>query len=80
MEPDILIDIFKRAWDYADRNSKDGDGRHGHLYRGKLTELLINECADVCYTHAQGLFEHHFPNYQYAAQCGDLIKEHFGFE
>lgn len=77
MKNDILNAIFAQAWEYADHNSKNGDGKHGHLYQSKLAELIINECAHVCYAHARDLFDLELPNYSYVAQCGDLIMERF---
>ena len=40
-----IKELADQAWHYADLNSSDGDGRHGHLYRDKFAELIIRDCA-----------------------------------
>ena len=46
----------------------------------KFAELIVKECADICYHHsnAAGGVDTHF-GYGYK-DCGDDIKRHFGVE
>lgn len=44
-----IEELSSQAWHYADSNSVDGDGRHGHLYRDKFAELIVQECAKYMY-------------------------------
>jgi hypothetical protein len=46
----------------------------------KFAELIVRECADICYHHsnAAGGVDTHF-GYGYK-DCGDDIKQHFGVE
>lgn len=39
-----IEELANEAWYYADLNSSDGDGRHGHLYRDKFADLIVREC------------------------------------
>ena len=38
-----IEELASKAWQYADLNSSDGDGRHGHLYRDKFAKLIVTE-------------------------------------
>ena len=42
-----IKELSKQAWEYAERNTQDGDGRHGGLYRDKFAELIVRECIQV---------------------------------
>jgi hypothetical protein len=42
-----IKELGAEAWKYADQNSRDGDGRYGHLYRDKLAELIVKECSQI---------------------------------
>jgi hypothetical protein len=42
-----IEELSKQAWEYADKYSRDGDGKHGGLYNYKFAELLIHECTKV---------------------------------
>ena len=48
------------------------------LYEQKFAELIVQECADICYHHsnAAGGVDTHF-GYGYK-DCGDDIKRNFG--
>lgn len=70
-----IEEISRKAWQYAELNSADGDGRHGLLYTQKLAELLLQECADVCIETGQ---RENSPYGSVAWDCADNIKQHFG--
>jgi hypothetical protein len=42
-----IKELADQAWQYADKYSHDGDGRHGHLYRNKFAELIVQECCSI---------------------------------
>ena len=42
-----IKELANQAWEYAHRNSQDGDGQFGWLYRDKFAELIIRECCDI---------------------------------
>ncbi len=42
-----IEELSKQAWEYADKYSRDGDGKHGGLYKYKFAELLIAEVIGV---------------------------------
>ena len=50
------------------------------IFNEKFAELIVRECADICYHHsnAAGGVDTHF-GYGYK-DCGDDIKRHFGVE
>lgn len=54
------------------------DGRH--FDQEKFAELIVKECAEICYHHSQaaGGVDTAF-GYGYK-DCGNDIKKHFGFE
>jgi hypothetical protein len=71
-------ELALQAWNYADANSKDGDGRHGHLYRDKFAELIVNECAQKGFDIFDEEPDAPASDLQYYVRDG--IKEHFGVE
>ena len=55
------------AWQYAEKNSSDGDGTHGNLFTNKIIELTIMECISVLDKEEE--------------YCGSaLIQGHFGIK
>ena len=44
---DRIKELASQAWEYADRNSQDGDGRHGGLYRDKFAELIVEDTIKI---------------------------------
>ena len=56
------------------------DGIDGSNQLEKFAELIVRECADICYHHsnAAGGVDTHF-GYGYK-DCGDDIKRNFGVE
>ncbi len=42
-----INDIKSIAWQYAEKNSSDGDGTHGILFANKIIELVVQECANI---------------------------------
>ena len=40
----------------------------------KFAELIVRECANICFSEAQG------HNMAFGEHCGVVIKEHFGVE
>ena len=69
---------------YANQCTKDIDGDVSwhwmEYYTEKFAELIVQECADICYHHsnAAGGVDTHF-GYGYK-DCGDDIKREFGVE
>ena len=69
---------------YANQCTKDIDGDVSwhwmEYYTEKFAELIVQECADICYHHsnAAGGVDTHF-GYGYK-DCGDDIKRNFGVE
>ena len=61
------------AWDYATKNSCDGDGKFGHLHRDKFAELIIKECA--AYIDANIGYDDCNNTYPVS---GCELKDHFG--
>jgi hypothetical protein len=70
-----IRELADQAWQYADDNSRDGDGRHGHLYRDKLAELIVRECIQqLRYKSAQLMDVDYFPEYK------EQLEKHFGIK
>ena len=44
------------------------------LWNAKLAELIVQECANICFSEAQG------HNMAFGEHCGVVIKEHFGVQ
>ena len=42
-----IKELASHAWEYADSNSQDGDGRHGWLYRDKFAELIVEDTINI---------------------------------
>ena len=66
-----IAELGSQAWNYANDNSSEGDGRYGHLYRDKLAELIINECLFI-------IDDEREPEMVSRIQLWTQIKEHFG--
>lgn len=63
-----INELASQAWQYANDNTRDGDDKHGWVYRDKFAELIIQECINV-----------HEADYGIDI-IGDLLKKHFGVE
>ena len=46
MDQELIKTLSDSAWEFANANSSDGDGRHGILYRAKFAELILNKCIE----------------------------------
>ena len=57
------------AW--CDQNYA-GDKFYDVRWEEKFAELIIKECANICFSEAQG------HNMAFGEHCGVVIKEHFG--
>jgi len=73
----------KQLWEESQQWNGSDDGRGGLKILEsveKFAELIIRECAEVCYGHsrAAGGIDTHF-GYGYK-DCGDDIKRNFGVE
>ena len=71
--------IFKLAGQAISEVPAPLDFHHEHfLFAEKFAELIVKECADICYHHsnAAGGVDTHF-GYGYK-DCGDDIKRNFG--
>jgi hypothetical protein len=44
------------------------------LWNAKFAELIVRECANICFSEAAG------HNMAFGEHCGVVIKEHFGVE
>ena len=44
------------------------------LWNAKLAKLIVQECANICFSEAQG------HNMAFGEHCGVVIKEHFGVQ
>lgn len=44
-----LKQFAAEAWNYANKNSQDGDSLFGNLQLSKFSELIIKECARVAF-------------------------------
>ena len=44
------------------------------LWNAKFAELIVRECANICFSEAQG------HNMAFGEHCGIVIKEHFGVQ
>lgn len=38
-----IEELAQTAWRHADLYSRDGDGTHGHLFRDKFAELIVQD-------------------------------------
>jgi hypothetical protein len=63
-----IKELSAQAWQYADNNSRDGDGTHGWLYRDKFAELLIRECMLLSILQSE------------AGYVSNYIAKHFGLD
>jgi hypothetical protein len=43
-------------------------------YHQKFAELIVRECAGICFSEAEG------HNMAFGEHCGIIIKEHFGVD
>ena len=59
------------AW--CDQNYA-GDKFYDVRWEEKFAELIVRECANICFSEAQG------HNMAFGEHCGVVIKEHFGVE
>ena len=59
------------AW--CDQNYA-GDKFYDVRWEEKFAELIIKECANICFSEAQG------HNMAFGEHCGVVIKEHFGVQ
>ena len=68
----VLADEFQEQWKAGPSNEE--------FFQEKFAELIVRECADICYHHsnAAGGVDTHF-GYGYK-DCGDDIKRNFGVE
>jgi len=68
----VLADQFQEQWKAGPSNEE--------FFQEKFAELIIRECAEVCYDHsnAAGGVDTDF-GYGYK-DCGDDIKRNFGVE
>jgi hypothetical protein len=74
-----IRELAEQAWQYANNNSRDGDGTHGCLYRDKFAELIVLECLDiVANADMTGSWITHPKDVLYVA-C-DQVKNHFGVQ
>ena len=66
----VLADEFQEQWKAGPSNEE--------FFQEKFAELIVRECADICYHHsnAAGGVDTHF-GYGYK-DCGDDIKRNFG--
>ncbi len=51
-----------------------GDKFYDIRWEEKFAELIIKECANICFSEAQG------HNMAFGEHCGVVIKEHFGVQ
>ena len=73
------IDMNKRIEELADQCNwqevvvEDGEEWiHAHFDKQKFAELIVRECANICFSEAAG------HNMAFGEHCGVVIKEHFG--
>ena len=59
------------AW--CDQNHA-GDKFYDVRWEEKFAELIVQECANICFSEAQG------HNMAFGEHCGVVIKEHFGVQ
>ena len=59
------------AW--CDQNYA-GDKFYDVRWEEKFAELIVRECANICFSEAQG------HNMAFGEHCGVVIKEHFGVQ
>ena len=59
------------AW--CDQNYA-GDKFYDVRWEEKFAELIVRECANICFSEAAG------HNMAFGEHCGVVIKEHFGVE
>ena len=66
-----ILELARQVWP---------DPSTSHVNHEKFAELIVRECAEVCYDHsnAAGGVDTHF-GYGYK-DCGDDIKRNFGVE
>lgn len=43
-----LIELQKQAYQFADRNTQEGDNQFATIQLGKFAELLIEDCKMIC--------------------------------
>ena len=79
-----IRELAEQAKAYANQCTKDIDGDVSwhwmDYYTEKFAELIVQECAEVCYDHSRvaGGVDTDF-GYGYK-DCGDDIKRNFGVE
>jgi hypothetical protein len=79
------IDMNKRIKEFAEQagfrsNVTVSDGQGDHIITQteerleKFAELIVRECANICFSEAQG------HSMAFGEHCGIVIKEHFRVE
>ena len=58
---------------WCDQNHA-GDKFYDVRWEEKFAELIVRECANICFSEAQG------HNMAFGEHCGVVIKEHFGVQ
>lgn len=85
-----LKQFATQAWNYANKNSQEGDGLFGNLQLSKFAELIVKECMTMCDETQADYFKHRkaaddFTDkniYAEGEAASDIIKykmkKHFG--
>ena len=64
-----LKQFATQAWNYANKNSQEGDGLFGNLQLSKFAELIVKECAKIATDHHEN---------DECGHPGTKIENHFG--
>lgn len=66
-----LKQFATQAWNYANKNSQEGDGLFGNLQLSKFAELIVQECASIA-------DKNQADNMNW--NIAEILRKHFGVE
>jgi hypothetical protein len=79
-----MAELVGKAWEEADKEVSEKDWHtwvHDEIFQAKLVELVVKECANVCYLNIIGMVGTHASAHNSAIDaCAKQIKTHFGVE
>ena len=66
--------LAEQCWVHTNEPLFSAKSPHWEFDRQKFAELIVRECANICFSEAEG------HSMAFGEHCGIVIKEHFGVE
>ncbi len=74
-----MDDRFRELWRRAVLNNTS-TSTNFDAAAGEFSQMIVKECANVCESHAWGLYEHGMPGQEDTEYCAKLILDILGDE